>query len=241
MPRYSRLLLLAVKALSRAGASRASGRPGKSSAWQHLALDLADRLLRPAEDVTNARNGTTRTSGTLSREDRDALAKYDYLLRTAPSQDLERIHREAFERLTDEQRGLLLERLRDEMPTQEHPGSTNPDVLARSATRGETLQPGLMRRVLTGIGTRRPSKPGMRVRALALGGLAVAVAGGAAASIGALPLISQAIVSGVNFDQLAGGLGDAIGTTTSFVGDVAILFSNLGSDISLPGLGDLFG
>ncbi|MCJ0702521.1 hypothetical protein FRIG_15505, partial [Frigoribacterium faeni] len=89
-----------------------------------------------------ARDG--RSGAGLSPADRQALAKYDYLLQTAPPQQLEQVHREAFERLTPEQREQVLARLTAESPAGDRPASSSPADLARSATRGEVARPGLM-------------------------------------------------------------------------------------------------
>ena len=93
-----------------------------------------------------------RSGAGLSPADRQALAKYDYLLQTAPPQQLEQVHRDAFERLTPAQREQVLARLTAESPAGDRPASSSPADLARSATRGEVARPGLMKRVLGSSG-----------------------------------------------------------------------------------------
>ena len=49
-------------------------------------------------------------------EDEQALAWYRYMLKTAPPETIEQAHVEAFAKLTPQQRRMLLEQLRAEMP-----------------------------------------------------------------------------------------------------------------------------
>jgi len=81
-------------------------------------------------------------------EDEQALARYRYMLKTAPPETIEQAHLEAFARLTPQQRQLLLEQLRAEMPESERAYATdNPQTLARLATRAEVREPGTMERL----------------------------------------------------------------------------------------------
>ena len=84
--------------------------------------------------------------------DQQAIERYRYLLRTAPPQDLERAHAEAFAQLTPEQRAQVLQELSAAVPPSERPTSDDPASLARMATRAEMRQPGTMERVFTGPG-----------------------------------------------------------------------------------------
>ena len=84
----------------------------------------------------------------LSAEDRRAIARYDYLVRTAEPDQLERVHREAFERLTPAQREQLNSSMRSELPEGERPRSEDPQDLARSATRLGVLDPRRLTRLL---------------------------------------------------------------------------------------------
>jgi len=83
-------------------------------------------------------------------EDEYALDRYRYLLRTAPPEQLEQAHAEAFGKLTAGQRQLLLEQMRAELPASEVPASDEPQALARAATRAEVQQPGSMERLMAG-------------------------------------------------------------------------------------------
>jgi len=73
-----------------------------------------------------------------------AVARYRYLLRTAPPEQLEALHAEAFARLTPEQRQQLLRELGSSLPAGEQVRSDSPQDLARAATRGEMRQPGYL-------------------------------------------------------------------------------------------------
>jgi hypothetical protein len=118
-------------------------------------------------------------------EDRTAIERYRYLLRTAPPENIEEAHADAFARLTPAQRRQVLERLADELPAAERPTSSDdPGSLARAATRAEMRRPGTLERVFGGAG---------------MGGLA----GGLLAGV-ALAFVGSAVIDGL-FDT---GLGD---------------------------------
>ena len=76
-------------------------------------------------------------------EEERAVARYRYLLRTAPPEQLEALHAEAFAKLTPEQRQQLLRELSSAAP-HEAGSSTEPADLARVATRAEMRQPGTL-------------------------------------------------------------------------------------------------
>lgn len=88
----------------------------------------------PGHGVTSARGAT---------EDERALARYRYLLRTAPPEQLEALHAEAFAALTPQQRQQLLQELSTAAPG-EAGTSAEPADLARAATRAEMRQPGTL-------------------------------------------------------------------------------------------------
>lgn len=75
-----------------------------------------------------------------------AVERYRYLLRTAPPDQLERAHTEAFERLTPEQRAMVRRDLEAAVPASEGPRTDDPQDLARVATRAEVRQPGTLER-----------------------------------------------------------------------------------------------
>ncbi|KAF2416583.1 hypothetical protein [Microbacterium sp. B35-30] len=81
-------------------------------------------------------------------EDEIAIERYRYLLRTAPPETIEQVHAEAFGRLTEPQRQQVLAELSAGLPSAEQPRSSDPQTMARAATRAEYLNPGFMERTL---------------------------------------------------------------------------------------------
>jgi len=88
--------------------------------------------------------------------DDQALARYRYLLRTAPPEAIEEAHAEAFARLTPEQRVRALRELGQELsPAERSAAASNdpdPHALARMATRAELRRPGTLERSFGGGG-----------------------------------------------------------------------------------------
>jgi hypothetical protein len=84
-------------------------------------------------------------------DDPQAIERYRYMLRTAPPDDIERAHAEAFEQLSPEQRQAVLRELSREVPASEVTGD-DPRSLARMATRAEMREPGTMERTFGGAG-----------------------------------------------------------------------------------------
>lgn len=81
--------------------------------------------------------------------DEQALARYRYMLQSAPPEDIERAHEEAFAKLTPEQRRQALGALAQVVPPSEIRGD-DPASLARTATRAEIRQPGTIERAWGG-------------------------------------------------------------------------------------------
>lgn len=81
--------------------------------------------------------------------DEQALARYRYMLATAPPEEIERAHEEAFASLTPEQRRQALQALAQHVPPGELRGD-DPASLARAATRAEVRQPGTIERAWGG-------------------------------------------------------------------------------------------
>lgn len=126
------------------------------------------------------------TSGSDARatspSDEQALQRYRYLVRTAPPEAIEEAHREAFARLTPEQRAQVLRELSAAAPPNERiddPNHADPQTLARMATRAELRQPGTMERTLGGGGA-GPGLGGMFASSL-MGSIAGSVIGSAIA------------------------------------------------------------
>jgi hypothetical protein len=81
----------------------------------------------------------------MTMTDEQALERYRYMLATAPPEEIERAHEEAFARLTPEQRQQALQALAGHVPQNELRGD-DPTSLARAATRAEIRQPGTIER-----------------------------------------------------------------------------------------------
>jgi hypothetical protein len=98
-------------------------------------------------------------------DDQQAIERYRYMLRTAPPDDIERAHAEAFARLTPEQRATVLRELSQQVAPSEVPSSDDPSSLARMATRAEMRQPGTIERTFSGV--QGPGLGGMFLSTLA--------------------------------------------------------------------------
>lgn len=98
MSSFSRLFDLAKNALNSdtvREVRRSVGGQGAASARDPLTPPPV-----PGSDATAA-----------SAADRQAIARYDYLMQTADPQHIEQIHRDAFARLTPDQRGVIERRM----------------------------------------------------------------------------------------------------------------------------------
>jgi len=85
--------------------------------------------------------------------DEQAIARYRYMLQTAPPETIEQAHAEAFAKLTAEQRQMVLQQLNESAPENERGAvADDPQSLARAATRAEVRQPGTMERTFGGMG-----------------------------------------------------------------------------------------
>jgi hypothetical protein len=107
----------------------------------------------------------------MAMNDQQAIERYRYLLATAPPEDIERAHAEAFARLTPGQRRQILDGFARELPASEIQGD-DPASLARTATRAELRQPGTIERVASG-----PGLGGMFLSTLAGAFIGTAIAG----------------------------------------------------------------
>jgi len=117
-------------------------------------------------------------------QDEQAVARYRYLLRTAPPEAIEQAHAEAFAQLTPEQRKLVLQQLADVTPAAERPvlerNSDDPQTLARAATRAEMRQPGVLERMFgsgRGVGVGAAQGFGSMMAGSLLGSVAGTVLG----------------------------------------------------------------
>lgn len=242
---WSGMLRGAVDAVRGQGDAGRTSLPGPAAGDPYTPPAAGDPYTPPAA-------GASRASPSVTDADRAAIARYDYLLQTADPQRVEQIHREAFARLSPEQRALVEARMRQELAPGERPRSSSADDLARAAGRAEAMNPGRMRGLLS-----RVRGAGIGGAAVAAGGAAVGllgvVAGGAVVSTVAGPLLEQAanigvdfgaLAEGVDIESLAGGAGEllgAAGETVSGVGEAASGWGEQLGDLGLPGIGDIFG
>ena len=92
--------------------------------------------------------------GRTTPADDQALARYHYMLKTAPPETIEQAHAEAFAQLTPEQRRKVLEEMGDRIPAAERAqaekAGASPEALARVATRAEMRQPGSLGGMMAG-------------------------------------------------------------------------------------------
>jgi hypothetical protein len=108
-------------------------------------MGLFDRLFGNEDQQQHpARPRANRT------DDEIAVERYRYLLRTAPPEAIEEVHREAFAKLTDQQRQLIFDELTRNAPAGDAPRATDPASLAQAATRSELRQPGTLERSFQG-------------------------------------------------------------------------------------------
>ena len=153
-----------------------------------------------------SRSGGMRPVGdAVASENERAIARYQYLLRTAPPDRIEEVHAEAFAQLSPDQRQLLLDRLSQDLPLGEAPRSDDPRDLARSATRAEMRQPGYMQSAFAGPGL------GSMMAGSMLGSIAGVVVGSAIAEslFGGYEMSPEAADVGEGGDEAGGDLGGA--------------------------------
>jgi hypothetical protein len=118
---------------------------------------------------------TSDSNEVTTMDDQQAVERYRYLLRTAPPDDIERAHEEAFSRLTPEQRAQVLRELSQEVPATEVPSGDDPGSLARMATRAEMREPGTLERTFGRM--QGPGFGGMFLSTLAGAFVGTAIAG----------------------------------------------------------------
>jgi len=107
-------------------------------------MGFFDRLLGNEPEPQQRQAAPRRT------DDEIAVERYQYLLRTAPPETIEKVHTEAFAKLTPEQRDILFNQLKADATPGDQPENNSPEALARSATRTEVQQPGTLQRSFNG-------------------------------------------------------------------------------------------
>jgi hypothetical protein len=118
-------------------------------------MSIVDKLLgrKEATQQQQTRRKVEDQPLTGRSSDEQAVARYRYMLQTAPPQTIEQAHTEAFARLTAEQRRLVLEELSADAPEAERAqAKDDPRSLARMATRAEIRQPGTIERTFGRMG-----------------------------------------------------------------------------------------
>lgn len=101
-------------------------------------------------DRFKSRKHVSHPDRALLRADAAAVDDYERMLRTAPPATLERIHAEAFERLTPAQLDVLFERFVSRAESAaERPRDARPRSLAKAAARAESRRPGAIGRLLS--------------------------------------------------------------------------------------------
>jgi hypothetical protein len=163
-------------------------------------MGFFDRLFGNAPDETPEQRPAP--SRDARSDDEIAVERYRYLLRTAPPETIESVHREAFSKLSPEQRQLLFTELSKNAPHGDAPRSSDAAALATSATRSELRQPGTMERSMSGGGQ------GMGFGSMVASSLLGTVAG---------YVIGSALVSTFMPDDMGGS--DASGGSGSDSGD----------------------
>jgi hypothetical protein len=185
-------------------------------------MGIFDRS-RPADE---SRGRTYEGQRAELSEDEQALARYRYMLKTAPPETIEQAHVEAFAKLTPQQRRMLLQELRAEMPDAERAyAAETPQALARMATRAEVRRPGTLEGLFSRMPGAAPGFGGIMASSL-LGSLAGTVLG---------TMIAQNFLAGHAF---AGGNPAAAPAADSWAGvdtareggDLAGGFDDVGGD-----------
>jgi hypothetical protein len=250
MSSFSRFFDMASKALDKAvpATDRGTG-SSQNGDWRTMLRGAADAVRPDSRPSTSppAAPGSAAPPAGVSQQDRAAIARYDYLMQTADPHRVEQIHREAFERLTPQQRASVQARMQADLPAHERPASASPFDLARAAGRAEAARPGRMRSLLAGGG----AAVGAGMVGAGAVGLLGAVAGGAILSTAATSLLAEAATLGVDFDAIAGNLdvSELTGAAEGVLGGAGEHIFGLGDQVSgwgdqisaIPGLGDLFG
>ena len=105
-------------------------------------MGLTDRVFGAKRELPSSRSSE-------SRSDALIMDRYQRMLRTADTRAIERVHVEAFERLTPEQLRVLFERFTNgATDDEEKPTDPRPASLARSAAHSERRRPGTIARTL---------------------------------------------------------------------------------------------
>ncbi|SLM89300.1 hypothetical protein [Brachybacterium nesterenkovii] len=153
---------------------------------------------------TPAGTGTDPAAAGSADPERDAVEKYQYLLRTASPDQIEKAHEEAFAAMSESERAEVLQALAQAGAA---PADASASSLARSATRMEIMQPGSLTSALSGTG--------VGTGGALLGGLAIGVLGSAVVNAlfdtGGKPGILRRLLGGGMGPMGMGGFGQGMG------------------------------
>ncbi len=198
-------------------------------------MGILDKILGRDEEPEGARRTTASgtSSGNQSVEksaDEQALARYRYMLQTAPPETIEQAHAEAFASLTPEQRQMVLRQLTQSVPEAERAAAKDdPQSLARMATRAEVRQPGTMERTFGSMGG------GMGMGGMMAGSFMSSIAGVVVGSA-----IAQSFFGGSGFFGGEGdGGGDAGANDNQSAGDETT--EDIGGEMDAGDVGGDFG
>jgi hypothetical protein len=112
-------------------------------------MGFVDRIFGRRHDLEEDRTPATSNSAPAKPADERAVAEYERLLRTAPPDTIEKVHVEAFAKLTPEQLDILYDRFTANASTpEERPTDARPASLAKTATQVEAKKPGTLQRVM---------------------------------------------------------------------------------------------
>jgi hypothetical protein len=126
-----------------------------------VAMGFLDRLFGTNSDSEyRETTNKVRAASAARSEDEVAVERYRYLLRTAPPETIEKVHEEAFTKLSPEQRKMLFTQLSADAPRGEAPKADDAHSLAVSATRSEMRQPGTMEKSLGNVSAAGPGQAG---------------------------------------------------------------------------------
>ncbi|WP_382306895.1 hypothetical protein [Herbiconiux sp. UC225_62] len=113
-------------------------------------MGFVDRILGRKHDLEEERAPASASGAPVKPADERAVAEYERLLRTAPPDTIEKVHVEAFSKLTPEQLDILYDRFTANASTaEERPADAKPATLAKTATQVEQKKPGTLQRVLS--------------------------------------------------------------------------------------------
>jgi hypothetical protein len=126
-----------------------------------VTMGFLDRLFGTNSDSEyRETTNKVRAASAARSEDEVAVERYRYLLRTAPPETIEKVHEEAFTKLSPEQRKMLFTQLSADAPRGEAPKADDAHSLAVSATRSEMRQPGTMEKSLGNVSAAGPGQAG---------------------------------------------------------------------------------